>query len=80
MLRYNHRKGEQMALLTKEQAAEILNVKTSVLDSWRWHGRGPEYIALPKAVRYDERVIREYIASNTRKPSVQAAMEARSAL
>lgn len=66
-----------MPLITKEQAAEMLCVKPSTLDNWRWTGKGPEYVEFPKAIRYDEKVIREYIASHTRKPSVHAFMEER---
>jgi predicted site-specific integrase-resolvase len=69
-----------MALIDTKKAAEILGVTKTTLESWRWKGIGPEYVSLPKAVRYDERVIREYIANNTRKPSVQAFMEERRAL
>ncbi len=66
-----------MALITKEQAAEMLCVKVSTLDSWRWNGRGPGWVELPKAIRYDDEVIREYIRVNTRVPSVQAFLEER---
>jgi hypothetical protein len=66
-----------MALLTKKEAATELGVKETTLDNWRWTGKGPAYISLPKAVRYDLAELRRFIAENTRQPSVQAFMEER---
>lgn len=39
-------------LLTTREAAELLSVKETTLEQWRWNGRGPEYIKLNRAVRY----------------------------
>lgn len=52
--------------LTKAQAAEVLNVKMSVLDSWRWNGRGPTYVRVGNAPRYSRTALRQFIAENTR--------------
>ena len=50
--------------LTKEQAAEVLNVKTSLLDVWRWNGKGPTYIRFGKVVRYSRAALQQFITAN----------------
>lgn len=68
-------------LLTKAEAAELLNVTVVRLDNWRWNGRGPEFIALEgREVRYSPTALQKYIQRHTRKPSVQAFMEERHGL
>lgn len=39
-------------LLTTREAAEVLRVKESTLEQWRWQGRGPQFIKLNRSVRY----------------------------
>lgn len=39
-------------LLREREAAEILTLKVTTLRRWRWSGRGPRYLKLGGAVRY----------------------------
>jgi hypothetical protein len=58
-----------------KRAAEILGRSPATLKRWRDEGTGPEYVEIEGRVRYDVRVLRDYIKRNTRVPSVRAAME-----
>ena len=39
-------------LLTTREAAELLRVKESTLEQWRWNGKGPQFVKLGRCVRY----------------------------
>jgi hypothetical protein len=54
------------ALLTPQQAAEILNVSTSYLAKSRVNGDGPEFVKIGRAVRYLETSLRRFIKARTR--------------
>ena len=41
-------------LLTEKQAAEKLSIQPSTLRTWRFHRRGPNYLKIGGAVRYEE--------------------------
>lgn len=71
------RSNSEMALLTKEQAAEELGVTVANLDAWRWRGIGPAFIKLPKGTRYDVAELRRWIQDRTCQPSVNEALAAR---
>ena len=58
-----------------KRAAEILGRSPATLKRWRYEGTGPEYVEIEGRVRYDVRVLLDYIKKNTRVPSVRAAME-----
>jgi predicted site-specific integrase-resolvase len=45
------RRGDR--LLTERQAADLLNVKVATLRRWRWAGKGPAFLKVGGAVRYD---------------------------
>jgi Helix-turn-helix domain len=62
-------------LVATERAAEILGRSAATLKRWRCEGIGPEYVQIEGRVRYDLRVLLEFIGKNTRVPSVRAAME-----
>lgn len=38
--------------LTTKQAADLLQVKATTLEQWRWNGRGPNFIKLGRCCRY----------------------------
>ena len=40
-------------LLKEGEAAEILNLEVATLRRWRWSARGPRYLKLGGAVRYE---------------------------
>jgi len=62
-------------LIGTERAAEILGRSAATLKRWRCEGVGPEYVQIEGRVRYDVRILLEFIGKNTRVPSVRAAME-----
>ena len=63
--------------MSKQQAADELGVNVVTLDNWRWTGRGPAYVKLPKEVRYHPDALRKFITDNTHQQVVQAHMESR---
>ncbi len=40
-------------LLKEDEAAQILSLEVATLRRWRWSGRGPLFLKLGGAVRYD---------------------------
>jgi hypothetical protein len=62
-------------LVDTKTAATILGRSSNTLKRWRHEGVGPDYVLFQGRVRYDIAVLRDYIAKNTRTPSVRAASE-----
>jgi hypothetical protein len=62
-------------LVDTTKAAQILGRSPATLKRWRYEGVGPEWIEMEGRVSYDVAVLLEYIRSNTRTPSVTAALE-----
>jgi len=69
------RHDEFPEFIATKHAAEILGRSPATLKRWRYEGTGPEYVEIEGRVRYDVRVLLDYIKRNTRVPSVRAAME-----
>jgi excisionase family DNA binding protein len=44
--------SKQIQFLTRQQAADFLNVKKSTLEAWAVRGGGPVYVRMGRAVRY----------------------------
>jgi hypothetical protein len=61
--------------IATKRAAEILGRSPATPKRWRYEVTGPEYVEIEGRVRYDVRVLLDYIKKNTRVPSVRAAME-----
>ena len=53
-------------LLTPEQAASLLNLKSTTLARWRWAGCGPRFIKIGGAVRYAESDLQVFINAGVR--------------
>jgi len=66
-------------LLTTEQVAEILGVKPGTLRIWRIQGKGPHFRKIGALVRYDERVVLEWINASARISTGQKAPPAEAA-
>jgi hypothetical protein len=56
-------------------AGAVLGRSVNTLKRWRYEGVGPDYVVFQGRVRYDVAVLRDYIAKNTRVPSVRASLE-----
>lgn len=52
-------------LLTTQEAAELLRVKESTLEQWRWQGRGPQFVKVGRLVRYRYSDLEEYTSIRT---------------
>lgn len=39
-------------LMTTRQAAELLQLKETTLEQWRWCGKGPQFVKVGRCVRY----------------------------
>ncbi|MGE3541317.1 MAG: helix-turn-helix transcriptional regulator [Candidatus Tectimicrobiota bacterium] len=53
-------------LLTPEQAAALLNLKSKTLARWRWAGYGPRFIKIGGAVRYAAHDLQAFIKAGVR--------------
>lgn len=54
-------------LLDTKQAAEVLGMKPSALENWRWTGKGPRFVKLSaRAIRYRREDLEEFIADRLR--------------
>jgi hypothetical protein len=65
----------QSQLVSTKEASEILGRSPATLKRWRYEGDGPKYVEIRRRIRYDVSVLQEYIRTNTRVPSVRAALE-----
>jgi predicted DNA-binding transcriptional regulator AlpA len=45
----------------------VLNLAVATLRRWRWTGKGPRFVKIGHAVRYDPREIRAYIEAQARR-------------
>jgi excisionase family DNA binding protein len=58
------------ALLTGDDAAEILGCSPRTLASWRLSGDGPKFVAVGRLIRYRRSDLEEWLQSRTRQISV----------
>ena len=58
-------------LLTPPEAADLINVKTNTLAIWRVEGKGPRFIKLGHAVRYNEADVLAWIQTRMRTSTSQ---------
>ena len=59
-------------LLTEEQVAHQLSITTNTLRKWRWLGKGPAFIKIGAAVRYEADAIAMFIKSNIKTSTSEA--------
>ncbi len=52
-------------LLNPEQAAQFLHVRPQTLACWRLYGKGPAFAKIGRLVRYDRRILEEWVNRNT---------------
>ena len=51
------------ALLTEQDTASWLNMSVAALRRWRYEGRGPNFLKLGTAVRYDPGTVQKWLES-----------------
>ena len=54
-------------LLNEIEVAKQLCLTTHTLRKWRWLGKGPNFIKIGSAVRYDQEEITTFIGKNLKK-------------
>ena len=59
-------------LLTEQQVAEQLSITTNTLRKWRWLGKGPTFIKIGAAVRYEADTLATFIRSNVKTSTSEA--------
>lgn len=52
-------------LLDSEQAAQFLHVRPQTLACWRLYNKGPAFAKIGRLVRYDRRILEEWVSKNT---------------
>jgi hypothetical protein len=57
--------------LDENQAAAELNISKRTLQCWRVQGKGPAYLKLGRAVRYDRATLQNWLAAQERKHTSQ---------
>ena len=63
-------------LLKEGEAAKLLNVEIATLRRWRWAGRGPWFIKIGAAVRYDPHELNAFIEAGRRTSTSDRGVEA----
>jgi len=64
--------GTPPQLLRPNEAARALGLHPQTLANFRHVGKGPEYVRIGGAVRYDSDALREYVAANAVTPTRRA--------
>jgi len=59
-------------LLTEEQVADQLSITTNTLRKWQWLGKGPAFIKIGAAVRYEADTLATFIKSNIKTSTSEA--------
>jgi len=59
-------------MVRTEQAAKILDVTKSTLESWRCRGGGPPFVRYGRAIRYREEDLTKFIESKVRRNTSQS--------
>ena len=59
--------GDTSALLREAEVARRLSIKVATLRRWRWAGRGPRFVKLGAAVRYEPADIDAFVRVGRRR-------------
>ena len=52
-------------LLNSVEAAKFLHLRPQTLACWRLYGKGPAFIRIGRIIRYDRRILEEWVSRNT---------------
>jgi hypothetical protein len=64
------------SLLNERQAAGLLNIKVPTLRRWRWAGKGPHFLKIGGAVRYEPTELEGFIAAARRSSTTDPGADA----
>ena len=62
-----------MKLLTNDETAKLIGLKSNTLEVWRWQGKGPVYRKVGRLVRYVESDVLAWLDDQTRQNTSQYA-------
>ena len=54
-------------LLNESEAARLLDLRVATLRRWRWSGKGPRFVKLGSAVRYDRADLDAFIDAGRKR-------------
>lgn len=57
---------QQQKLLKEHEAAERLSIEVATLRRWRWAGKGPRFLKIGGAVRYETADLDTFIEASRR--------------
>lgn len=60
-------------LLTTEQLAELLGLRTNTIEGWRLKGQGPRFCKLGRSIRYRRSDVEDWINDNIYQNTSQTA-------
>ena len=63
-------------LLTEIEVAKLLSIRPTTLRRWRWLGRGPSFVKVGAAVRYDPNDVSAFIEAGRRTSTSDLGSEA----
>ena len=63
-------------LINEHEAADYLAVRVATLRRWRWAGRGPCFVKIGSAVRYDPQDLAAFIDAGRRTSTSDPGPEA----
>jgi hypothetical protein len=61
-------------LLTEREAASCLKLRIATLQRWRWAGKGPRFVKLEGAVRYDPSDLIAFVEASRRQSTSDAGL------
>ena len=64
------------ALVNEAEAAHMLSLSVKTLRRWRWAGKGPRFLKLGAAVRYDPADLTAFIEAGRRNSTSESGPEA----
>ena len=62
-------------LLTENEVAKRLSLTTNTLRKWRYLGKGPNFIKIGSAVRYEQEEIATFIEDNIKNSTSELTYE-----
>ena len=66
--------SSETGLMREGEAARFLDLSVRTLQKWRWNGRGPKFLRLNGAVRYDRADLETFISSGRRTSTSDAGV------
>lgn len=63
-------------LLKEHQAASYLSLEVATLRRWRWAGKGPRFVKIEGAVRYDPADLAAFVEASRRRSTSDTGIAA----